>query len=64
MNVYFRVSYLVCISIRSGVARNQKKGGGHGAREGRLFPTRGAPLMSIGAPVGPHERLHTKEGRI
>ena len=34
-----------CMDTTSGVARNQQKGG-HGAREGRLFPTRGAPLSA------------------
>ena len=32
-------------STASGVARNQQNGV-HGAREGRLFPTRGAPLSA------------------
>ena len=27
-----------------------------------LFPTRGAPLLSTGASVGPNERLHAKKG--
>ena len=55
---------LLLMHINSGVARNQHKGGGHGAREGRPFPTRGAPLMSIWPSVGPYGRLHVKEGRI
>ena len=42
-----------CNYIAQTQRRSQKLAkGGHGARGGPLFPMRGAPLMSIGAPVG------------